>query len=373
MDDLFDMSDEDLEAAFKAARAEESEEVETVSEEAESSENESDNLEVTDEAAEEADEDESTDEESTESEEEETTTDSDDDTDEEKEEAGTESEQEGETSEPESIVFNAVGKEYSFTEDEMRKQFPTVFAQAMDYTRKLQTIAPWRKSIDAMEQAKMSHDDINLMIDAFKGDTGAIGEVLKRSGVDALTLTPEESTYVPNDYGRDSVALEINDVIDSIHKDPEYETTHGILTSGWDDASWQEFAKDPKKITQLHQDVKSGIYGKLQAEADKLKVFDGGKGRDYDYYLQAAKAYWTRESTAAVSRQLQPPAAPDKSQERVVAAQKQSIKREEAQAVSKRRKEAAPTGRTAQAKGATDYMDISEADFEDWYNRLEDR
>ena len=38
MDDLFDMSDEDLEAAFKAARAEESEEAET-----EGSENESDN------------------------------------------------------------------------------------------------------------------------------------------------------------------------------------------------------------------------------------------------------------------------------------------------------------------------------------------
>ena len=73
--------------------------------------------------------------------------------------------------------FKANGKEYSFTPEEMMEQFPKIFGQAMDYTKKTQALKPWRKTIDAIESARLGHDDINLMIDVFKGDKNAIAEL----------------------------------------------------------------------------------------------------------------------------------------------------------------------------------------------------
>ncbi|NCB03383.1 MAG: hypothetical protein EOM67_14690, partial [Spirochaetia bacterium] len=111
------------------------------------------------------------------------------------------------TTEIQKLKFKANGKEYELTEAEMRDMFPKVFGQAMDYTRKTQAMKPWRKTIDAIEQAKLSHDQINLMIDVFKGDKNAIAEVIKRTGVDALDLDTENSRYEPKDYGRDDATL----------------------------------------------------------------------------------------------------------------------------------------------------------------------
>ena len=68
------------------------------------------------------------------------------------------------------LAFKANGREYKFTPEEIMAQFPKVFGQAMDYTRKTQAMKPWRKTIDAIEQAKLGHDDINLMIDVMKGN-----------------------------------------------------------------------------------------------------------------------------------------------------------------------------------------------------------
>ena len=65
--------------------------------------------------------------------------------------------------------YKANGKEYEFTADEIMKRFPQVFGQAMDYTRKMQGIKPWRQTIDALEQAQLGHEDVNLMIDALRG------------------------------------------------------------------------------------------------------------------------------------------------------------------------------------------------------------
>ena len=80
--------------------------------------------------------------------------------------------------------FKANGKEYEITEDEMRQQFPKIFGQAMNYTQKMQSLSPWRKTIDAMEQAKIKHEDVNLLIDVLKGDKAALASVIKKVGVD---------------------------------------------------------------------------------------------------------------------------------------------------------------------------------------------
>lgn len=280
-----------------------------------------------------------------------------------------------------SYKFKANGKDYEFTSNEIVDQFPKIFGQAMDYTKKMQTIKPWRKTIDAIEGANLSHNDVNLMIDVLKGDKDAITEVLKRTGTDALDLdTAEDSTYVANDYGRDDSALAINDIVNDISRDVEYATTHSILSKEWDDSSWNAMVEDPNMIKLLHEDVKSGMYQRLQPIVDKIKVIDGGGKSDLDYYKQAAQQHFTqvaqqkaqadRIATQQAAKEAEKAAAEAK-QARLEKAKAQSAQRTATKQASAKRKAAAPT-RTVANQGVTDYLDDSDEAFDEWYKRLQD-
>ena len=295
------------------------------------------------------------------------------------EEAPTEAEEEeeiAEVQEVQKVKFKANGKEYEFTEDEIKAQFPKIFGQAMDYTKKTQAIKPWRKTIDAIEQAKLSHDDVNLMIDVLRGDKDAIAAVMKRTGIDALELDTENSKYVPKDYGRDDNALAIKDVIDEISADKEYEITHKVLSKDWDDNSFREMTKDPELIKQLHIDVKTGMFDKVQPIAEKMKVFDRGRQSDLDYYKMAAVEYFREQEDVqrrmdAVEQQRLAREAKLAKQAEVEKVREAQTKREKVVEKTEQRKAAAPTKSNAGTKKVVDYLDDSDEAYEEWYRQME--
>ena len=295
------------------------------------------------------------------------------------EEEPTEAEEEeeiAEVQEVQKVKFKANGKEYEFTEDEIKAQFPKIFGQAMDYTKKTQAIKPWRKTIDAIEQAKLSHDDVNLMIDVLRGDKDAIAAVMKRTGIDALELDTENSKYVPKDYGRDDNALAIKDVIDEISADKEYEITHKVLSKDWDDNSFREMTKDPELIKQLHIDVKTGMFDKVQPIAEKMKVFDRGRQSDLDYYKMAAVEYFREQADAqrrmdAVEQQRLAREAKLAKQAEVEKVREAQAKREKVVEKTEQRKAAAPTKSNAGTKKVVDYLDDSDEAYEEWYRQME--
>ena len=377
-DQIWNMSDEDLESAFLEARANGIEatsgDEDVIADYNQEQEEINDNLEQpTDEAS---DDDltttDGTEEPSTEASEETTAT-----TDEGTETAdeNTEEEEETETkevAEPQSYKFKANGKEYEFTPDEMLIQFPKIFGQAMDYTKKTQALKPWRKTIDALESANLSHDQINLMIDVFKGDKNAIAEVIKRTGIDALDLDPENSRYVPNDYGRDDAALDIKEVVDEISGDAEYAVTNRILLKDWDERSFKEFTKDPSMIKKLHMDVKDGTYDKVQAIADKLKVLDRGMKSDLDYYFQAGTQYYRDQNEAMIRARAAEEQKQAREQKLAKQAEINRVKetQQKQQAVIEKveiRKAASPTKSNAGQKKVIDYLDDSDEAYEEWY------
>lgn len=280
-----------------------------------------------------------------------------------------------EITEVQKLKVRANGQEYEFTPREMEEMFPKIFGQALDYTKKTQAIKPWRKTIDAIEQAKLSHDDINLAIDVLKGDKNAIAEIIKRNGIDTLDLDTENSKYIPKDYGRDETTLNIKEVVEKISADREYETTQRILSKDWDENSFKEFTKDPSLIEALHIDVKTGTYSKVQPIAEKIKVFDGARKTDLDYYKLAAKELAREEAEnyrrveALEAQKLAREAKLAKQQEieRVKAKQAQQTAVKEKAEV---RKAAAPTKSNAGTKkSVTDYLDESEEAYDDWYKK----
>ena len=270
------------------------------------------------------------------------------------------------------LAFKANGREYKFTQDEIMAQFPKIFGQAMDYTKKTQAMKPWRKTIDAIEEAKLGHDEINLMIDVMKGNKEAIAEVLKRTGVDSLEIDTENSKYTPNDYGRDDKALAIKDIIEEISVDREYETTHKVLSREWDEKSFNKMTDNPELIRLLHNDVKSGTFDKVQAVAEKIKVFDRGLKTDLEYYelasMEIAQQYQEEQRRAyEVERQRADREARLTKQAEIERVRKTQERQKEVEVKAVERKAATPTSRKAVSSKVVDYLDDSDEAFEDWY------
>lgn len=274
--------------------------------------------------------------------------------------------------EQQELVFKANGREFKFTQDEMLEQFPKIFGQAMDYTKKTQAMKPWRKTIDAIEQAKLGHEDINLMIDVMKGNKEAIAEVMKRTGVDSLEIDTENSKYTPNDYGRDDKALAIKDIVEEISVDKEYETTHRVLSKEWDEKSFREMTEDPDLIRLLHVDVKTGMFDKVQPIADKIKVLDRGSKTDLEYYRLASieLAQQQQEANRAAyeaERQKQEREARLARQVEIDRVKKTQERQKEVAVKAVERKAATPTTRKVPTSKVVDYLDNSDEAFEEWY------
>ena len=371
-DQLWSMSDDELEAAFKEASAQEQSPETAIEEEYEEEYEEVDDLEQP-----------------TDGEDSDDDTSSDDDEEEEFEEASeadegepdeeldsddeqtTEDETESEDKEqPVLRKYRANGKEYEFSDDEIFEKFGQVFGQAMNYTQKMQQIKPWRKTIDAIEQANLSQDDVNLAIDVLKGDKDAIASLLKRTGIDALELDVDNSTYQPKDYGRNETELAIKDIVDEIKGDKEYDTTYDILESKWDSKSRSEFIDNPELIRQLHIDVKSGMFDTIAPIANKLKVYDGGRKSDLDYYKEAAGQYF--EKLGQEEARLEKTEQAEIAKEKISKVKADTEKRKATKSASVKRKAAAPTKKVSGVKKRTDYLDASNEEFDDWYNKLMD-
>lgn len=266
--------------------------------------------------------------------------------------------------------FKADGMDYEFTQEEMLEKFPEMFGKAMNFTKKMQAIKPWRKTIDALEGAKLSHDDINLMIDVWKGDKDAMSEILKRTGVDTLDLDTEASNYVANDYGRDSKSLDIKDVLEDIRDDKEYETTYKTISKDWDDPSWKEMSDDPNKIKLLHEDVKSGVFAKLQPAMNKLKLFGDGTKSDLELYGVAAREYAQSVSQNALEadRVVKAQALQEA---KVAEIKAQEATREATRVASTKRKAAVATKASASKRTVTNYLDDSDEAYDEFIKRID--
>lgn len=282
-------------------------------------------------------------------------------------------------SEPEPEVkkykYKANGQDFEFTEDEIKDQFGKIFGMSMNYTQKMQEIAPWRKTISALKDNDLGHDDVNLMIDVMKGNKEAIAEVVKRNGIDIMDLdSSEERTYAPSNYGRSEQELAIDDVIGSIEKDQEFAVTQHVVDRQWDSRSREMLAKQPQMIQGLHNDVKSGVYDAVSPIAMKLKVLDGGTKSDLEYYIEAGEQYYEgirkQESIDAAREEARAEAKAAEAervkaeQEKVNAIKQKKASNKATQKAANKRRAAAPTKKAAGKKDVIDYLD--DESFIEW-------
>ena len=376
--EINDLSDAELEAAFKSAKAEIGSTVTITNEPDVDYDDEVDELEQPN-----VDSDDDTS--ANEEDEEEVEDDSDTENEDADESAETEDEQTDNTEKDsdkvvqptqEILKVKANGQDYEFTLYEMKSQFGSIFAKAQDYTKKTQALKEYRKTIDIVQNAGLSDNDLNLFADVLKGDKDAIAAVLKRTGVDALDLDVENVNYAPKNYGRNDTELAIKDIVDDISADKEYVITHNILEKQWDSKSREKFIEDPNMIKGLHIDVKSGLYDKLNPIMQKLKIYDGATRSDLDYYFMAHKQFIDSQRDAS-SKAEKAELARVENQAKVAEAEKVStVKAKMAQQVatkeaSVKRKAAAPT-KKAVGTSKINYLndDPSDDEVEEWFKNI---
>lgn len=263
----------------------------------------------------------------------------------------------------EKLKFKANGQEFEFTPQEIIDQFETVFGQAMDYTKKMQKIAPYRKMISALEQEGVTQEQLNVAIDALKGDKGAIQQILQNHNIDSMDLDENsENGYTPNQYGKDDHQLQLDEVIADISSDEEYKITVNVIDEQWDQASRQAFAGQPDLIKALHNDIKTGLYDQVAPRAMKMKVLDGNKRSDIEYYMLAGQEVTQQQQLAEKKATVDE--VNGKTQAAVQEADKASSEAE--------KKRAASSTRTrADRQGVIDYLDDDDEAFEAWYNKLQ--
>lgn len=274
---------------------------------------------------------------------------------------------------PKLYKVKANGTEFEFTDEELMQLAP----KAMNYTQKMQEIAPWRKTISALKDNDIGEDDINLMIDVLKGNKEAITEVVKKAGLDTMDIDTENNSYERKQYGRSETELAIEDVVNTIAKDPEYKITQHVVDSQWDSSSRQKLAENPDMISGLHDDVKSGVFDQVSPMAMKMKVLDGAKKSDIDYYIEAGSQYYRDKQVREQAENLalqESKAAQDKllQEKKVVEDVKErEVKQTTVKNAANKRKAAAPTRKAAGKKDVIDYLDDSDEKFDDWYKKLE--
>ena len=269
---------------------------------------------------------------------------------------------------PASRTFKANNQEFTFTEAEILEQFETVFGQAMNYTQKMQKIAPYRKMISALEQEGVTHDSLNLALDALKGDKGAIKKLLEKANIDAYSLTSEddeEAPYVPGNYGKNETQLEIEEITGRIQGDDEFKITTNVIDEQWDDKSRQAIADSPNIIIGLHNDIKSGLYDKVAPVAMKMKVLDGHSKSDIEYYMLAGEQLRLKVEADHKKKEG------EKSVEDLnKGAQNADSEFDKASSEADRKRAASSTGKRADRKGVIDYLDDDDEAYDAWYKNL---
>lgn len=177
-----------------------------------------------------------------------------------------------------------------------------------DYTRKLQAIAPHRKTILMLENNGLTEDKINFLIDLDKGDPEALKKFIKDKGINVLDIdTESEPAYQPGNHQVSDAEANFKATMEDLTSTPEGQKTVTVIHSNWDDVSKEALWNSPEILTAIHQQREAGpngepsIYDQITTEVDRRKTL--GQIPAGTPFLQAYKIVGDEWSQKALEAQ----------------------------------------------------------------------
>lgn len=185
-----------------------------------------------------------------------------------------------------------------------------------NYTKKMQALQPNLKVLKTLEkQGLLDEAKLNYLIDLSKGDPKAVAKLVKEANPE-WSQVDEEEEYVPNNHQVSETAIQLEQVLDSIESTPTGARCIDVVGNQWDDGSKAILTKEPTLIAQLNEQMQMGIFDKINAEVQHVRMFGGLVGKsDFEAYrivgaqmFQEGKLTQQAQPVARTSAKQQDPA-----------------------------------------------------------------
>lgn len=173
-----------------------------------------------------------------------------------------------------------------------KEELISLVQKGANYTRKSQELSKKKKIIQSLEEANIkTEEDLNLLIDIYKGNPKAINSFIKSKKIelDSYEDDDENSTYIPSNNIVSDKEVEFNDIITEIKKSPYKDKISNILNDIWDKESVDMISKDSALLAGLYGEVSQGRFEELQAKVVRDKLFGTEKEPDIIKYMKFAK------------------------------------------------------------------------------------
>jgi hypothetical protein len=229
----------------------------------------------------------------------------------------------------------------------------TMASAGTKFTQKMQAISKYKKAYMIMDKQGLTDEDISLLAEAKTGNKDAIATLIKQAGIDPLELDdgPSEN-YTPGAFIPSDAVVQIEEIQKELSAEPEvYQNTVRVVNDILDERSQEMLVQNPNLIRGIHEDIKSGAFQYVMAEAEKLKLMDGASKPDFEYYLIAA----TQGSNQEVQNQGY--VSPEQQQERVQKSTKPTVSK------ARRRAAGSSKARTPAKSGPIDWDEISDEEL----------
>ena len=178
--------------------------------------------------------------------------------------------------------FKANGKEIT---PKSVEDIISLMQMGANYTKKMQLMAPMKKVVQSLDNAKIDEQELNFLIDVSKGDKEAIKQLLIKHKIDPLEIDLDgDNTYSPKNNIASDEDVEFNDTLMDIHDSlPKIQE---ILNNTWDDNSKKAILKDPRLMRALHEEVQMGRFDEVQKRLEAEKTFGRYRGvSDVNAYI----------------------------------------------------------------------------------------
>lgn len=160
------------------------------------------------------------------------------------------------------------------------------------YHKKMRDMAPMRKAVTSLNNAKINQDDLNFLIDVHKGDREAIKKLLQKHNVDPMELDLETTNYVPNNNIATDEDVMFNDTIHDLGDN--LDTVDEIVNKRWDAESRKKILSNPTLLRKLGEEVSMGRFDIIQNYLENQRMFGRYEGvSDLDAYSDIV-TQWVR-------------------------------------------------------------------------------
>lgn len=228
----------------------------------------------------------------------------------------------------------------------------TLMQMGANYTKKMQALQPNLKMLKTLEKNNLlTEDKINFLIDLNKKDPKAIAQLIKDAELDPMDLETDVE-YTPTNHQVSAEALRLEEVLDSLESTPTYSKCIDVVGNQWDEGSRTEFRKNPVLFQQLNEQMSLGIYDKIAAEVERVKMFGGLQGMsDFDAYRSVGKSLYEKGELSVPTRQPKPVA-------------RTQVKQKDAQLTQQRRAATTPkTSRTSVRQDTLNPLAMDDNEF----------